>query len=78
MEHFEEQEIQDSFWMTKWFLTFFLYNFPVKLCSRFWDFLITSDIFSLVRLTVAILDVFKNRFMEGDATTFMECFSQLT
>jgi len=78
MEYFEEQDIPDSFWLTKWFLTLFLYNFPPKICSRLWDYFITNDVFSLIKLMIPILDVFKHRFMAKDACSFMECFTELT
>lgn len=78
MEFFDSNNIPDSFWLTKWFLTLFLYNFPVRICSRLWDYLITNDIFSLVKLMVPILDIFKKKFMEKDACFFFRNFASLT
>lgn len=77
MDYFESQDIPDSFWLTKWFLTLFLYSFPVQICSRFWDYIITNDIFSIVKLIIPILDVFKTVFMKSDACMLMELFTSL-
>lgn len=78
IEFFDQNDIPDSFWLTKWILTLFLYNFPVKICSRFWDYLLTNDIFSLIKLFIPILDIFKKEFMShDDACSFMECFTVL-
>lgn len=66
MSFFESEDIPDSFWMTKWFLTMFLYNFPVKICARFWDYIIANDIFAMISLFVPIMDVLKNEFIGED------------
>ncbi|KAL4502978.1 hypothetical protein ABPG72_014207 [Tetrahymena utriculariae] len=79
LNFFEQNDIPDSFWLTKWILTLFLYNFPVKICSRFWDYIITNDIFAIIKLFIPLLNVFKKEFMSHeDPSSFMECFNQLT
>ncbi|EAS04528.2 rab-GTPase-TBC domain protein (macronuclear) [Tetrahymena thermophila SB210] len=79
LDFFEQNDIPDSFWLTKWILTLFLYNFPVKICSRFWDYIITNDIFSIIKLFIPLLNIFKKEFMSHeDPCSFMECFTQLT
>ncbi|KAL4455494.1 hypothetical protein ABPG74_012646 [Tetrahymena malaccensis] len=79
MDFFEQNDIPDSFWLTKWILTLFLYNFPVKICSRFWDYIITNDIFAIIKLFIPLLNVFKKEFMSHeDPCSFMECFTLLT
>lgn len=73
-----QEEIEESFWLTKWFMTMFLYNFPAKICARFWDYIITSSVFGIISLIDGLLFVFKKHFMKGNSFDFLESFSQIT
>ena len=58
MINFEENGIPHTSWMSKWYMTIFLYCFPTKICTRLWDFFLCEGIFGLVKLVVPILKVF--------------------
>lgn len=78
LEFLAREEIEQTFWLTKWCMTLFLYSFPQMICARFWDYMITSDIFGIVRLIDGLLFSFKPHFMKGDSFEFLETFSQIT
>lgn len=61
---FKELEVPNSFWMTKWYMTLYLYNFPVNICLRIWDFFISEGIFGLISIIVPILRVFEKDFIQ--------------
>lgn len=60
-------------------MTLFLYNFPPQPCSRLWDYLITNNIFSIIKLIVPLLDVFKQKLLlTSDIVDFMDIFNAMT
>lgn len=58
----KELDVQNSFWLTKWFMTLFLYNFPIKICERIWDYMLSEGLFGLVSLVVPIMKIFEKEF----------------
>ena len=40
-EHLKLVQIENSFWVTKCFLTLFLYSFKLESCLRIWDYIVT-------------------------------------
>jgi len=38
-EHFKEEGIDPSLYLTKWISTFFLYSFPFGIVFRLWDYI---------------------------------------
>jgi len=48
-------QIDDSFLVNKWVLTFFLYNVPFQAALNFWDTIIAKGIFLMVNINVALI-----------------------
>jgi hypothetical protein len=71
---FRELEVPNSFWMTKWYMTLFLYNFPVNICLRIWDFFLVEGIFGIVALIVPIMRIFENDLANMEAIDVLEFF----
>lgn len=51
-EHFKEQEIINTAWITKWLMTLYLYSFPLSKSIRIMDYMISSDVFALIYVAV--------------------------
>ena len=58
-DRFEEAGVLPSFWLTKWYMSIFLYNFPVGICLRIWDIFIKDGLFSLISFIFPIMAVFQ-------------------
>lgn len=49
-------------WLVKWFLSIFLNGFGFSQSMRFWDYILSTDIYSLITLAVAILKTNYHKF----------------
>ena len=56
-KHFKIIELPNSFWITKIILSLFLYSFKLSDGLRFWDYLLATDIFSILSVTLALLEI---------------------
>ena len=45
----------DALWLNKWFLTLFLYSFPLGLCIRIWDNILADGSKFIFKVSLAIL-----------------------
>lgn len=54
-KYFKAQEVINQTWLTKWLMTLYLYSFPLPSCVRIVDYMISSNVFSLVKIAVCIL-----------------------
>ncbi len=63
---FQDLGIPPASWLSKWYMTVFLYSFPVNICTRIWDFFLLEGIFGLVKIVVPILKVFYTDFLAMD------------
>lgn len=52
---FETLNIDSSVWIFKWFITCYLYSFPVQFIKYVWDVFITVGAFGLVSFAVAVV-----------------------
>jgi len=71
-QHFFDIDLPDTYWMTKWHLSLFLYNFPIKIVRRIWDFFLTEGIFAMAYIVVPILKVFEQEFLKMEALQILE------
>ena len=55
-------------------MTLFLYNFPISLCIRIWDYFISEGVFALITLIPPILTIFENDFCQYESIEIMEFF----
>lgn len=74
---YETIDLPNSFWLTKIFLSLFLYQFKVDHCLRFWDLILSSDIFVSVSLIVSIMNHFQDQLMRMDLGDIMEWFQNM-
>jgi len=66
-------------WIWKWYLTFFCYSFSMEAVLRIWDFLIATDIFSLISFGLAVIKMNEKDFFEKDLkglTTILNSFRE--
>ena len=77
IQKFDEIGIPPSSWLSKWFMTLYLYSFPVEICIRIWDFILLEGIFGLVKLIIPIIKVFEKDFMSMDGLDVIILFQIL-
>ena len=63
----QQLDIPDEFWLTKWYLSFFILIFPKKYLLRIFDFLLISDLFGLVFISIIITQQLENFFLTLDS-----------
>jgi hypothetical protein len=71
--------IQDELWIFQWFLTLYLYNFPLDFSKRIWDFIISKKDLAPVLIALGIIKALKNEIMEmklDDEIDFLEFIEQ--
>lgn len=51
--------VLDQIWIFQWFMTFFLYSFPVEFVKKFFDYIICKKQFALVTLALGIVNCLK-------------------
>lgn len=47
--------LDESIWVFKWFITFYLYSFPLELCQHIWDFVLTVGGTGLVIFAISLV-----------------------
>lgn len=47
--------IDDSMWLLKWFMSFYLSSFPIEACQYVWDLVLTIGIFGLVYFAISLI-----------------------
>ena len=58
--HFQNLGIIESLWVQKWFMTCFLYSFPLGLCIRMWDNILAFGTRFIFNLSLAILGLLED------------------
>lgn len=48
--------IDDSMWLLKWFMSFYLSSFPIEACQYVWDLVLTIGIFGLVYFAISLIE----------------------
>lgn len=52
---YETVFIDESLWVFKWFITFYLYSFPLEMCQYIWDIVISVGGIGLVTFAIALV-----------------------
>lgn len=52
--------ITDDLWLFQWFISIFLYNFPLEFVRRIWNFLICKKEMAMVLIALGIVRSIKN------------------
>lgn len=77
-EHMKiKEEIPDMVWIGKWLLTLFLYSLPAAQVVRIWDYMISEDIFALVKISLSILKSLEKVLLKLDLAGFNELLKKL-
>jgi len=59
-QHFQNESIIDQMWIQKWFMTCFLYSFPLGLCIRCWDNILAFGTRFIFNISLSILSLLKD------------------
>ena len=51
----KDANLPDELWLFQWFLTLFIYSFPLSYIQEFFTFIVVKKSFAAVRIAVAIL-----------------------
>lgn len=51
-------------WVSKWFLSFFVLIMPLEYLLRIFDFLVFSDVYGMVLMTLVILNQIENEILK--------------
>ena len=70
----KEIGLPDHVWITQWFMTFYLYSLPMHLVVRIWDFILSEDILSLIKVAIALLKIMKKDLMNMDTSDVSKYF----
>ena len=54
-----DAEVPDEIWIFQWFISFFLYSFPVHFVKGFWDFIICKKEISMVLIALGLVKCLK-------------------
>ncbi|CAD8086769.1 unnamed protein product [Paramecium sonneborni] len=65
-QHFQDEGISDQQYIWQWILTQFLYTFPIDRVIFFWDFILATDIFSIIKISIAFLKEFGYELIQKD------------
>ncbi|CAD8070751.1 unnamed protein product [Paramecium primaurelia] len=74
-QHFQDEGISDQQYIWQWILTQFLYTFPIDSVIFFWDFILATDIFSIIKLSIAFLNEFGYDLIQKDIGQISEFFT---
>lgn len=76
-QHFANEGLPDLLWITKWFQSCFLYNFPLGLCLRIWDNILACGTKFLISTALTILRLCEHQLLQlnlGDINDFFKQF----
>lgn len=76
-KHIDNEGLPDDSWVTAWLFSVFTGFFPTFYCARFIDFILASDIFSMVGLTCAILKNLSNDILLSDIAGICDLLKNL-
>lgn len=76
-KHFEKENIIESLWVQKWFMTCFLYSFPLGLCIRMWDNILAFGTRFIFNLSLSLLYLLKEQLLDLDFADINEFFKLL-
>lgn len=72
--------VPDEIWIFQWFISMFLYNFPLEVVKHLWDFILSKKDFAPVLVALGIIKVLRKAILTleiNDEMDFLE-FINLT
>jgi len=61
----------------KWFMTLFLYNFPLPMCARLWDAILSSGLGFAVKIGLALMKQLRAQLLEKEIANITTFLNQL-
>lgn len=65
-DHFQLILLDSMLWVWKWFITLFLYSFPIEIVTKLWDYIIVNGGLSLISLGLALASHYEKHFLHLD------------
>ena len=75
--HLQEQDMNDHFWLVKWYLTLFSYSLSFHTVLRIWDAIFAKGIYYLVNVTLAIVSIFKKEILSKQLGEILQSLPSL-
>lgn len=75
--HFDTIGYPAPVWLQKWFMTLFLYSFPLKLCIRLWDNLLVEDLVLIFKFPLAIMEILEPVLLKANFEEVNDVLSNL-
>ena len=75
-EHLDEVGMMPAVWLQKWFMTLFLYSFPMKLCIRIWDLILVEGFSFLFKFPLALMELYEDRLLAMDLEMINDLFQK--
>jgi hypothetical protein len=75
--HFDEIGYPAPVWLQKWFMTLFLYSFPMKLCIRLWDNLLVEGLTLIFKFPLAIMEILEKTLLKSNFEEVNDILSNL-
>ncbi|KAL4503348.1 hypothetical protein ABPG72_000954 [Tetrahymena utriculariae] len=65
-EYFQNILLDSMLWVWKWFITVYLYSFPIEIVAKLWDYIIINGGLSTISLGLALAEYFQKEFLVRD------------
>lgn len=65
-DHFQSLLLDSMIWVWKWFITLFLYSFPIEIVAKLWDYIIINGGLSTISLGLALAQYYEKEFLKLD------------
>jgi hypothetical protein len=69
-EHAQNWNLPEPAWITKWFLTLYIYSFPLDFVVRVIDYVIVHGLFFLIKVGVQFMLHYEQLLFTFDMTDF--------
>lgn len=56
--------ITDDLWLFQWFISLFLYSFPIEFVKKVWDFILCKKEMAVVLIALGIIKSIKKELIE--------------
>lgn len=76
-DHFDQIGYPAPVWLQKWFMTLFLYSFPLKLCIRLWDNLLVEGLVLIFKFPLAIMEILEPVLLKANFEEVNDILSNL-
>lgn len=76
-EHVLSWDFPEAAWLSKWFLTLYIYSLPMEIVVRIIDYVIATGLFFLVKVGVQLMLTFHSHFLQMDMLDFDDFLKQV-